>query len=111
MLPRFSTLAGVCVFVTALTGSALGLAQLTLTAQQPWYLALTSGGYGYILLGKAVAVLILGALGAHVRFRLLPAIRARARTALLRWVGWELAVMGTAFGLAVVLTRTPFAAG
>lgn len=110
-LPRFSSLASGCVFMTALTGAGIGLLELTLSAERAWYAVLFTTGYGYILLCKGLAVVVLGALGAHVRFRLLPVIRDGSPTAVVRWVGWELAVMGAAFGLAVVLTHTSVTAG
>jgi putative copper resistance protein D len=46
-------------------------------------------------------------LGAHVRFRLLPAIRQRKATAVAGWAAAEVAVMGVAFGLAAVLVQAP----
>lgn len=46
-------------------------------------------------------------LGAHIRFRLLPTIRERRRTALTGWVALELSVMGPAFGFAAILARGP----
>ena len=110
-LPRFSGLAGVCVFVTAFSGAGMGLLELVLAAEQAWYVALFTTGYGYILLCKGVAVTALGALGAHVRFRILPAVSDGEPTAVVRWVGWEVVVMGVAFGLAVVLSHTSVAVG
>lgn len=107
VLPRYSKLATVCVFLTAGTGVFNGWFELYLTPGVHWYVALFSTGYGRILLGKIVCVLAAGLLGAQVRFRLLPAIRARKATALASWATLELTVMGLAFGLAVVLTHSP----
>ena len=48
-----------------------------------------------------------GLLGGRVRFTLLPRIRQRQRTAVVAWTTMELGVLGLAFGLAVVLIRSP----
>ena len=108
-LPRFSRLATVCVFATAATGLLAGLMRLALTPGLQWYSAVFTTDYGHLLIGKGICVLVVGLLGAHIRFRLLPEISSVSRILLLRWVVWELAVMGAAFGLAAVLVGSPVA--
>ena len=63
--------------------------------------------YGQILIGKAVCLVVLAVIGAQMRFRLLPRIARQEPTALLTWVIFEVAVMGVAYGLGVVLSRAP----
>ncbi|MGW4213685.1 copper resistance D family protein [Lentzea sp. NPDC004789] len=106
-LPRFSRLATVCVFVAAIAGVVSGLLHLVVAPEVQWFSALFTTGYGRILLFKGVLLAAAGLLGAHIRFRLLPSIRAQRRTAFVRWAALELAVMGLAFGLAAVLARSP----
>jgi putative copper resistance protein D len=106
-LPGYSKLATVCVFLTAVTGALNGWFELYLTPGVHWYVALFATGYGRILLGKIICVAAAGLLGAHVRFRLLPAIRQRKATAVAGWAAAEVAVMGVAFGLAAVLVQAP----
>jgi putative copper resistance protein D len=107
VLPRYSMVATVCVFLTAVTGAFNGWFELYLTPGVHWYVALFTTGYGQILLLKAGCVLAAGLVGARVRFTLLPRIRQRQRTAVATLTTVELAVMGVAFGLAVVLIRSP----
>ncbi|MGW5050838.1 copper resistance D family protein [Actinokineospora sp. NPDC004072] len=102
-LPRFSRLASVCVVVVAVSGVVNAAIELA-----PGF-DLFATGYGVIVVLKTGCLIALAALGAHIRFRLLPGIAAHRRTALVTWAGAELAVMGLAFGLAVVLTRVPAA--
>ena len=106
-LPRYSKVATVCVFGTAVTGAFNGWFELYLTPGVHWYVALFATGYGRILIGKIICLAVAGLLGAHVRFRLLPGIRERRATAVAGWAGLELAVMGLAFGLAAVLVQAP----
>lgn len=107
VLPRYSWVATVCVFATAVTGVFNGWFELYLTPGVSWYSALFGTGYGRILLGKAVCVVGAGVLGGRTRFALLPRIRRGERTAVAVWTTVELGVMGVAFGLAVVLVRAP----
>jgi putative copper resistance protein D len=106
-LPRYSKLATACVFLTACTGAFNGWFELRLVPGAHWYVALFATGYGRILIGKIICVVVAGLLGAHVRFRLLPAIRARDATAVASWATMEVLVMGVAFGLAAVLVQAP----
>ncbi|MEV6603144.1 CopD family protein [Kutzneria sp. NPDC051319] len=108
-LPRFSRLATACVFTTAVTGVLAGVIILISEPGLHWYSAPFTTGYGHILLGKGIGVVAIGLLGAHIRFRLLPTVQAASRAAVLRWAGWELTVMGAAFGLAAVLVGSPIA--
>ncbi|HEX4357775.1 MAG TPA: CopD family protein [Pseudonocardia sp.] len=105
-LPRFSQLAGLCLAVVAVTGVLNALVELATTpgAQLP-SVVLTSH-YGQLVLAKTGCLAILACCGAHIRFRLLPSVALGRRTALAGWLATELAVMGIAFGLAVVLSRT-----
>jgi putative copper resistance protein D len=106
-LPRFSRLATVCVFLTAITGTVSAWLHLFVTPGVIWYSALFTTEYGLVLVCKVVCLVAIGLFGAHIRFRLLPAIRERHRTALVGWVALELSVMGLAFGFAAVLTQSP----
>lgn len=107
VLPRYSWVATVCVFATAVTGTFNGWFELYLTPGVHWYAALFTTGYGRIVLLKAVCVIAAGLVGARVRFRLLPRIRLRQPTAVATLTTVELAIMSIAFGLAVVLIRSP----
>jgi putative copper resistance protein D len=106
-LPRFSRLATSCVFAVGVTGAFNGWFVLHNTPGMPWYAALLTTGYGWILIGKAVCIAGAGALGGYTRFKLLPGIAAQRPTAVLLWVTLEIAVLGIAFGLAAVLVRAP----
>ncbi|MCT2586565.1 copper resistance D family protein [Actinophytocola gossypii] len=104
-LPRFSMLATVCLVVVAVTGVFNGVVELTAT--RGLFDVLFSTGYGVLVLSKLTCLAVLAALGANIRWRLLPAIVGQRRTALVGWATAELAVMGLAIGFAVVLSRAP----
>lgn len=110
-LPRFSRLATYCVCTVGITGVLNGWFQLADTPGIHWYMALFTTGYGAILIGKIICIGSAAALGGYTRFKLLPAIAARRRTAVLTWVTFEVAVLGIAFGLAAVLVRAPVVTG
>ncbi|HEX4704450.1 MAG TPA: CopD family protein [Pseudonocardiaceae bacterium] len=110
-LPRFSRLATVCVFTVAVTGAFNGWFELYDTPGVHWYVALFTTGYGWILIAKGLCVVGAGLLGGYTRFKLLPKIIERNRTAVLSWVTMEVAVLGIAFGLAAVLVRAPVVSG
>jgi copper resistance protein D len=110
-LPRFSSLATVCVFLTAGTGLFNGWYELYSTPGIHWYIALFTTGYGWILIGKITCVTAAGLLGGYTRFKLLPKIIQRRPTAVLTWATLEVTVLGTAFGLAAVLVRAPVVQG
>lgn len=94
-LPRFSTLAGVCVVTVGLTGVLN--AQVRLGS---WGALLTTG-YGGLVLAKAACLVLLAGLGGLARRRL-----AAGRTPVLRWAGIEVALMAVTLGLAAALTQT-----
>ncbi|MPZ81384.1 MAG: copper resistance protein CopD [Actinophytocola sp.] len=106
-LPRFSRLATVCLGVVAATG--LFNAVVELTGDHNLFGALFGTGYGVLVLLKLTCLTLLGALGANIRWRLMPGIVRHQRTALVGWAALELSVMGLAFGFAVVLSRAPVA--
>jgi putative copper resistance protein D len=106
-LPRFSRLAAVCLGVVAATGLFNALVELTSVPGRSVFDVLFGTGYGALVIVKIACLAGLAALGGNVRWRLLPGILRHQRTALVSWAALELAVMGAAFGFAVVLTRTP----
>jgi putative copper resistance protein D len=105
-LPRFSGLAGLCLAVVGATGVLNALVELATTPGVRVPAALFSSQYGQLVLAKAGCLVVLALLGGHIRFRLLPSVARGHRTVLAGWVAGELAVMGVAFGLAVVLSRS-----
>ncbi|HEX4251649.1 MAG TPA: CopD family protein [Pseudonocardia sp.] len=105
-LPRFSQLAGLCLATVAATGVLNALVELATTPGAQLPSALLTSHYGQLVLAKTGCLAVLGGCGAHIRFRLLPSVALGRRTALAGWLATELAVMGMAFGLAVVLSRT-----
>jgi putative copper resistance protein D len=106
-LPRFSVLATVSLGVVAVTGLFNAGVELLSVPGRNLFDTLFGTGYGTLVILKLVCYGALGALGANIRWRLLPGIVRHQRTALIGWATLELAVMGAAFGFAVVLTRTP----
>jgi putative copper resistance protein D len=106
-LPRFSRLATVCLCVVAATGLFNAVVELGSVPGKNLFANLFGTGYGTLVILKLVCFALLAALGANIRWRLLPGILRHQRTALVGWATLELAVMGAAFGFAVVLTRTP----
>ncbi|GAB3438335.1 copper resistance D family protein [Actinophytocola sediminis] len=104
-LPRFSVLATGCLVVVAATGMFNGFVELT--GPSGLVDALFGTGYGALVLLKLSCLVLLAAFGAHIRWRLLPAITRQRPTALVAWAAVELAVMGLAIGFAVVLSRAP----
>lgn len=106
-LPRFSKLATVCLCVVAATGLFNAVVELGSVPGRDLFDNLFGTGYGTLVILKLVCFAILAVLGANIRWRLLPGVTRHQRTALVGWATLELAVMGAAFGFAVVLTRTP----
>lgn len=94
-LPRFSRLAGVCVVAVAVTGVLAAQVRL-----QGWSALLTSD-YGLLVVGKAVALVLLAGLGGLARRRL-----ATGTLPVLRWAGLEVGLMAVTLGLAAALTQT-----
>jgi copper resistance protein D len=105
-LPRFSQLAGLCLAVVAVTGVLNALIELATTPGARLPSALLTSHYGQLVLAKTCCLAVLGGCGGHIRFRLLPSVALGRRSAVAGWLAFELAVMGVAFGLAVVLSRT-----
>jgi copper resistance protein D len=105
-LPRYSRLAGMCLGVVAASGLSNALVELSSgpAAHLPSDLVTTT--YGLLVLGKIGCLLVLAVLGARIRYRLLPQIEQARPTNLALWACWELTVMGAAFGIAVVLSRS-----
>jgi len=106
-LPRFSKLATVCLVVVAVSGLFNAAVELGSVPGRDLFANLFGTGYSTLVILKLVCVGLLAALGGNIRWRLLPGILRHQRTALVGWATLELAVMGLAFGFAVVLTRTP----
>lgn len=106
-LPRFSKLATLCIALVAATGLFNAWLELRLIPGVPWYQTLFTTGYGIMVLGKIGCVAVLAALGGTIRMRLLPLVIRHQRTGLITWAAFELAVMGLAFGFAVVLIHAP----
>lgn len=106
-LPKFSKLATVALFLVGATGLFNGLVEIALTPGGGLPGGLLTSVYGWLIIAKTVFLVLLAATGAHIRFRLLPRIARRERTALLGWATLEVGVMGLAYGVAVVLTRAP----
>ena len=106
-LPRFSKLATACLCVVAVTGLFNAVVELASVPGKNLVEALFGTGYGTLVILKLSCFAGLAALGANIRWRLLPGIVRHQRTALVGWAALELAVMCAAFGFAVVLTRTP----
>ncbi|SDM30189.1 putative copper resistance protein D [Lentzea albidocapillata subsp. violacea] len=106
-LPRFSKLATVCLLLVLVTGVINALVQLATTPLVELPGGLFTTGYGQLVLLKSVCLVLLAALGGRIRFRLLPLIAAGRPAPLVAWAAAEVVVMGVAFGLAVVLSRTP----
>lgn len=94
-LPRFSRIATICVFGTALTGVANALLRL------PTLGDLVTSGYGALILVKTGLVVVLGGLGWLARRRL-----ARGTLPVLRWAGIEVTVMAVTIGVAAALSQT-----
>ncbi|HTF49693.1 MAG TPA: CopD family protein [Pseudonocardia sp.] len=105
-LPRFSQLAGLCLAVVAGSGVLNALVELATTPGARLPSVLVTSHYGQLVLAKAGCLGALALLGGYVRFRVLPSVALGRRTALAGWVAGELAVLGVAFGLAVVLSRS-----
>jgi putative copper resistance protein D len=98
---RYSSVALACFVAVGLSGAISAWLHLG-QPSRAWL-----SGYGGLLLGKAVALLLLGAFGWQHRRRTLPALAAGRPRAFLAFAGAELSVMGAALGLAVALSRTP----
>lgn len=94
-LPRFSTLAGACLAVVAVSGV------LTAQVRLGSWAALFFTGYGALVIAKTGALVLLGGLGLLTRRRM-----AAGRVPVLRWAGIEVALMAVTLGLAAALSQT-----
>jgi cytochrome c oxidase assembly factor CtaG/putative copper export protein len=95
---RYSTLAGVCFAVVAVSGvinAGLRLGSFAALATP----------YGLLVIGKVVALGLLGVAGLLHRRRVIPRLATEA-TAFARLAAVELVVMGATVGLAVALSRS-----
>jgi len=95
VLPRFSTLAGFCLFTVTVSGV------LTAQVRLGSWAALFFTGYGALVIAKAVALGLLGGLGLLTRRRM-----AAGRIPVLRWAGLEVALMAVTLGLAAALSQS-----
>jgi putative copper resistance protein D len=72
---------------------------------------LVSTRYGVVLVAKAICFAVVGGTALHVRRKILPRVALGRPTSMAIWCGMEVLILGVAFGVAVVLTRssvTPF---
>jgi len=102
---RFSALALGCFVAAGLTGGIN--AWIRLGGGGFAVGELTGSAYGRFLLGKVVALVVLGAVGWWHRRRTLPAVAAGQPGAFRRFALVELVVMVLTVALAVALSRTP----
>jgi len=99
---RFSAVALWCFVAMGLSGVVNALVRVRPAD-------LLEGGYGWLIIGKAVALTFLGVIGLLQRRRGVAALQADpdARGALIRLALVEAVVFGLTFGIAVALGRTP----
>ena len=81
MVLRFSSMATVAVLAAGATGIALAWSEVRTLH------ALTSTGYGRVLMAKVAVVIVIGGLGAYNHFRLMPALKQGKSKAALRRLG------------------------
>lgn len=98
-VPRFSALALVCWLALAVTGVVNALVRIP-------FLSLFGTAYGALVLGKVVALLVLGGFGALHRRASVSRAAAGDTAALLRLGGVEVLLMLATIGLAVALGRS-----
>jgi putative copper export protein len=101
---RFSTLALGCFAASGLSGL---LAAWLVLGGTPSPGTVLSSGYGWLLLGKTTALLVLGVLGRRHRRHTLPLLRAGRPGSFRRFAGVEAAVMLATIALAVALAASP----
>lgn len=99
---RFSVVALWCFVAMAVSGVVNALVRVRLDD-------IFHTNYGWLLVGKATALVVLGVLGWQQRRRGVEALRtdSNARAALIRLALIEAGVFGVTFGIAVALGRTP----
>ncbi|MGK9464957.1 cytochrome c oxidase assembly protein (plasmid) [Streptomyces sp. G6] len=98
---RFSPLAAWALIAVATSGVVNALVRLPSVGE------VFSSRYGFMILGKALTLVLLGAIGWWHRRRTLSALAEGARGAFVRLAAGELLLMAAAMGLAVALSRTP----
>lgn len=108
-LPKFSKLATICLVVTAASGLFNAIVELQIQPNLSFFAALFETSYGLLVVGKILCAAGIAVAGARLRWRLMPSIADHKHTAFAAWATLELAIMGLAFGFAVVLTRAPVA--
>ncbi|MGP4098217.1 copper resistance D family protein [Nonomuraea sp. KM90] len=109
VLPKFSRMATVCLLMVGLSGLVTGLGTMALTPGVTLPDAIVTSHYVLLVVVKTALVALLVPLAAHIRFRLLPAVRQGRATALVGWAAAEVGVMGLAYGVAVAITRASIA--
>jgi cytochrome c oxidase assembly factor CtaG/putative copper export protein len=99
---RFSAIAAWCFVAMGLSGVVNALVRVRPAD-------LFEGTYGWLIIGKAVALIVLGLIGLGQRTRGVAALQVDpgARGPLIRLALVEAAVFGLTFGIAVALGRTP----
>jgi putative copper resistance protein D len=99
---RFSTVALWCFVAMAMSGIVNAFVRIRLDD-------LIHSSYGWLVVGKAVALCVLGVLGWQQRRRGVAALQTDpdARRSLIRLALIEAGVFGLTFGIAVALGRTP----
>lgn len=97
---RFSPLALLGFIVVGLSGLSSAWTRLGLSVDA-WL-----STYGGLVVAKAAALVILGAIGWRHRRRTLPAVTSGTPGGFARLVGGEAALMAATFGVAAVLART-----
>ncbi|MBB6472722.1 copper resistance D family protein [Sphaerisporangium rubeum] len=108
-LPRFSRLATAALVVVTLSGLFNALVELALSPTTTLPGSLLTTHYGRLVVLKTLLAAVVAVAGAHIRWRLLPAVRSGRPAAFAAWATVELTVMGLAYGVAVALTRAPVA--
>ena len=98
---RYSRLALMCFVAVGVSGFANAWVRLG-----HWHQLFTST-YGWLIVGKISALVVLCFVGAWHRGRTLPLLREGNRRAFVRLASGELIVFAAAFGLAVALSRSP----
>ncbi|CCH19680.1 cytochrome c oxidase assembly protein [Micromonospora lupini] len=98
---RYGRLALGCFVAVTVSGLANAAVRLG-AVDQLW-----QSRYGWLVLGKLAALLLLGVLGAVHRSRTVPALRAGRSRAFGRLAAGELIVFAATVGLAVALSRSP----
>jgi putative copper export protein len=99
-LPRFSRLALVCFVLVGVSGALVGLASMGPLSD------LWTSSYGQLLLGKLVALGLLGLAGHRHRRSTVAAVVAGRPRAFVRLAAGELVLMACAAALAVALSHT-----